>query len=68
MPLFKFQLDKLEGRKREEQLPPIPEGEKFTFKDVFAMIIAVLSLVLPWALGIVGIMGMVIWLFLQWGH
>lgn len=65
MPLFKFQLDKLEG-KREEELPPIPEDEKFTFKDIFAMIIAVLSLVLPWAFAIFAVLGSIIWLILLW--
>ncbi len=34
--------------------PNIPDEEKFTFSDILAMIIAVMSIVLPWALAIMG--------------
>lgn len=69
MPLFKFQLDKLEGRKKDpEPTIPFAEDEKFTPKDILAMVIAVLSLVLPWALAIVTVMGAAVWLFLQWAR
>jgi len=46
-------------RKREK---PDPE-ERIGAKDVFAMVIAVGSLILPYAAAFIGIMGLVVWLF-----
>lgn len=41
----------------------IPDERKFTFHDIVAMIIAAVSLVLPWVLLIVGCLGALLFLF-----
>jgi len=45
-------------RKREK---PDPE-DHIGAKDVFAMIIAVCSIILPYAVAFIGIMGLIVWL------
>lgn len=42
----------------------IPKEKRFTFRDIFAMIAAVISIVLPWVLAIMASLGLV--LFLIW--
>jgi hypothetical protein len=41
-----------------------PDDQKFTSSDIMAMIIAVISIVLPWLLAIAG--GLALVLFLVW--
>lgn len=38
-------------------------AEKFTAHDLLAMILAVLSIVLPWVLAVVGSLGLILFLF-----
>jgi hypothetical protein len=42
----------------------IPDDQKFTARDVLAMVLAALSIVLPWVLAILGCLAVV--LFLIW--
>jgi len=50
------------GGKFRKRAKPDPEDHIGT-KDVFAMIIAVCSLILPYVVAFIGIMGLVVWLF-----
>lgn len=49
-----------EMKKGRENLPE----EKFTIKDIFAMTIAILSIIIPWLLIIMAGIGLVMFLFL----
>lgn len=42
----------------------IPDDRKFTFHDILAMILAALSIVLPWVLAIAGCLALIV--FLIW--
>lgn len=58
--------EKLQEEERREQAMQAVSGENrehLGAKDIFAMIIAVFSLILPYVLGLLAVWALVVWLF-----
>jgi hypothetical protein len=62
-PFFLFKREDIFRKWDKTERRDIPDDQKFTFRDIFAMILAVFSIVLPWILAILGCLALVLFLF-----
>jgi hypothetical protein len=62
-PLFLFKRGDIFRKWDKAEKRDIPGDQKFTFRDILAMILAVFSIVLPWILAILGCLALVLFLF-----
>jgi hypothetical protein len=61
---FRFKREDLFKKWDKVSKQDLPKEQRFTFRDVFALILAVFSIVLPWVLAIAGSLALI--LFLVW--